>query len=430
MPEPNSHALAKRKKFTEILDEITAVTATIETPDETDEKKFPGNTPENREKLVKLLKDGKELKASIEQDDDILGLQSFANDPILNTPAGHDGAFAQKWTPEKSLGDQFIESDAYKSSIAGGKFAHNGKRVSVDAKGFLFTPGGQKATFTTAGGGLDSTVNYVTPPGGMVLVEQQRLTIRDLLPVGQTTMNSVPYIREVSFTNAADMVAEEGEKPEATLVTEDVAAPVKKIAVLIKVTDEMFADFPMMRDYVNTRLRFMVEAKEEQQLLNGTGAGNQITGLLQTSGIQTQALSTDIAETTMKAITKVRSVGFFEPTGAVFHPNDWEQVRLLKDLSGQYYGGGPFTGPYGVGGIAKDFIWGLPVVVTTAIAEGTGLIGAFRLGAQIWQREGVKVEAFDQNEDDVNFNRVTVRVEERLALTVYRPLAFCKLTGI
>jgi HK97 family phage major capsid protein len=226
------------------------------------------------------------------------------------------------------------------------------------------------------------------------------------------------------------MVGEEGEKPEATLVTEDVAAPVKKIAVLIKVTDEMFADFPMMRDYVNTRLRFMVEAKEEQQLLNGTGAGNQITGILQTSGIQTQALSTDIAETTMKAMTKVRSTGFFEPTGAVFHPNDWEQVRLLKDLNGQYFGGGPFTGAYGNNGIAKDSIWGLPVVVTTAIAEGTGLIGAFRLGAQIWQREGVKVEAFDQNEDDVNFNRVTVRVEERLALTVYRPLAFCKLTGI
>jgi HK97 family phage major capsid protein len=428
---PNEHALAKRKKFNEVLAEIATLTATIETPDEADEKKFPGNTPENREKLAKLLSDGEDLRKSIEQDTAILGLQKFANDPILNPPAGHDGAFAQRWQPQKSLGEQFIESEAYKGAIVGGKFAHNGKRVSVDAKGFLFDPPGSKATFTTTGGGLDSTVNYVTPPGGgIVLVEQQRLTIRDLLPVGQTTMNSIPYIKETSFTNAADMVAEEGEKPEATLATEDATAPVKKIAVLIKVTDEMFADFPMMRDYVNTRLRFMVEAKEEQQLLNGTGAGNQITGILQTSGIQTQALSTDIAETTMKAITKIRSVGFFEPTGAVFHPNDWEAVRLLKDSNGQYYGGGPFTGAYGVGAIAKDSLWGLPVVVTTAIAEGTGLVGAFRLGAQIWQREGVRVEAFDQNEDDVNFNRVTVRVEERLALTVYRPLAFCKLTGI
>ena len=114
----------------------------------------------------------------------------------------------------------------------------------------------------------------------------------------------------------------------------------------------------------------------------------------------------------------------------VIHPTDWQLLRLAKDQNNQYFGGGPFTGPYGVGGIAGDAYWGLKVVVTTAIAAGTALVGAFKLGAQIWQREGVKVETFNQNEDDVNFNRVTVRVEERLALTVYRPLAFCTVTSI
>ena len=286
---------------------------------------------------------------------------------------------------------------------------------------------GVKATFDAASTGLLTDVNYSAGP---VLVEQQRLTIRDLLPVGQTTQSQVNFIKETSFTNAADMVAEEGLKPEATFVLEDATVPVRKIAVTGKVTDEMWNDFPMLRDYVNMRLRFMVEAKEEQQLLNGTGAGQQITGILQTSGIQTQALATDIGITTYKAITKIRSIGMFEPTGAVFHPNDWEQVRLLQDLNGQYYGGGPFTGAYGNNGIARDSIWGLPVVITTAITEGTGLVGAFRLGAQIWQREGINVEATNTNEDDFVYNRMTIRVEERLALAVYRPLAFCKLTGI
>lgn len=409
----------KSARLKAILEEVTTLTADMETDSE------KNDTPENQQKLADLLAEGENLKTNIENANKILGFKSFLEDPV-GTPLGGDGAFSQEFTREKSLGEQFIESEGYKKSIESGKTVIDGK-FSLEAKGFLF-PAGQKATFTTSATGLDSTVNYL---GGMVMVEQQRLTIRDLLAVGQTTMNSIPYIAETSFTNAADMVAEEGEKPEATLATEDRTAPVKKIAVVIKVTDEVFADFPMMRDYVNSRLRFMVLAKEEQQLLNGTGVGAQITGLLQTSGIQTQAQGSDTnADAIHKAITKVRATGFYEPDAIVINPTDWQLLRLAKDQNNQYYGGGPFTGTYGVGGIAGETYWGLKVVVTTAIAAGTALVGAFKLGAQIWQREGVKVEAFDQNEDDVNFNRVTVRVEERLALTVYRPLAFCTVTGI
>lgn len=406
----------KAAKLNEILDQITTLTDEMETdPTKND-------TAENREKMTALLTEGETLRKSIEQDNSILGLRNFLTEPDGKTPLGGDGVISQPFTGEKSLGEQFVEAEAYKNVIKDGKVASFGK-FGVDLKGFLF-PQGRKATFTTTAGGLDSTVNYVNV-GGIILVEQQRLTVRDLLAVGQTSMNSIPYIKETSFTNAADMVAEEGEKPEATLATEDATAPVKKIAVVLKVTDEMFADFPMMRDYVNSRLRFMVLAKEEQQLLNGTGVGSQITGILQTSGIQTQAQGSDTnADAIHKAITKVRSTGFYDPDALVIHPTDWQLLRLAKDSTGQYFGGGPFTG------IAGDSYWGLKVVVTTAITAGTALVGAFKFGGQIWQREGVKVEAFDQNEDDVNFNRITVRVEERLALAVYRPLAFCTVTSI
>lgn len=413
--------IEKQKRLTELIDEVAAITDSIETDEKND-------TADNRDKMKALLAEGERLTESIKFEQQISGFKSFVTEPAGKSPLGGDGVISQPFTNEKTLGEQFVESEAYKAATQGGKVSAN-MRFGFDAKGFMF-PAGRKATFTTTAGGLDSTVNYVQT-GGMIMVEQQRLTIRDLLAVGQTTMNSIPFIKETSFTNYADMVAEEGEKPEATLATEDATAPVKKIAVLIKVTDEMFADFPMMRDYVDSRLRFMVLAKEEQQLLNGTGSGSQITGILQTSGIQTQAQGSDTnADAIHKAITKVRSTGFYEPDALVIHPTDWQLLRLAKDQNNQYFGGGPFTGPYGVGGIAGDAYWGLKVVVTTAIAAGTALVGAFKLGAQIWQREGVKVETFNQNEDDVNFNRVTVRVEERLALTVYRPLAFCTVTSI
>jgi HK97 family phage major capsid protein len=413
------------KRLQEVLDEVTTLTAEMET----DEAK---NTPENQDKLKALLTEGTEIKSNIETGDQILGLKSFLTEPL--TPKGGDGEFSQRFEGAKSIGEMFIESAQYSELVKDGK-APSKFKIAVDVKGFLFPgPGGQKATFTSTGTGLDSTVNYVNT-GGMIMIEQQKLTIRDLLSVGETTMASIPYVRETLFTNAADTVAEEGQKPEATLTTDDATAPVKKIAVLIKVTDEVFADFPMMRDYVNSRLRFMVLQREEDQLLNGSGVGANITGILQTTGLLTQPRGADTnADAIFKAITKVRtpaaSVAGYEPDALVIHPTDWQSLKLAKDANNQYYGGGPFTGPYGVGGIVGDTFWGLRVVVTTAIAQGTCLVGAFKLGAQIWQREGVKVEAFDQNEDDVNFNRVTVRVEERLGLAVYRPSAFCTVTSL
>lgn len=368
----------------------------------------------DKEKLDALLLECNNLKSEIENLQGLTALEDFRN-------GDQKGAqFVPGVHKPKTLGEQFVTSDAYKARFDGKSLKPGRGAASVEAKGF-FKPYEQKATFDTAGGGLDSTVNYQYGP---VLVEQQPLTVADLFAQGQTTLNSIPYIKETSFTNAADTVAEGAEKPEATFATEDATAPVKKIAVLGKVTDEMFADFPMMRDYVNQRLVFMVKAKEEQQLLNGTGVGSQILGVMQ-QDIQSQPKGADtVIDAIFKAITKIRSVGFFEPDAIVVHPNDWQDIRLAKDGNDNYYGGGPFGPMYG------DTLWGLRVVVTTAITEGTALVGAFKMGGQVWRREGITVEATNTHEDDFAFNRQTIRVEERLALTIYRLLAFCKVTGI
>ena len=419
----------KRKAFTEKVAEIDALEAVVDAEG--------GDTPENREKFKSLLSEADTIRKSIEQDETILGLKSFLKEPAHESKAygrgAGDGSFSQPFEGIKSLGDQII--DQY---VAAGE--QKGVSQSFEAKGFFTTaaaiPDAFKATFDTTAAGLDTSRNYVTPPGGIVLIEQQRLTIRDLIPVGQTTQNTVYFPKETIYTNAADTVAEEGEKPEATLDIESASAPVKKIAVLIKVSDEMWDDFPMLRDYVNSRLRFMVEQKEEDQLLNGSGAGNNITGILNTAGIQTQAEGADVpVDAIFKAMTKIKTpaanIGGYNPSGIVMHPTDVELIRLSKDLNGQYYGGGPFTGAYGVGPFTSAFrLWGLPVVETTAITAGTALVGDFRMGAQIFQRTGIDVKTFDQNEDDVNFNRKTIRVEERLALAVYRPSAFCTVTSI
>jgi HK97 family phage major capsid protein len=239
---------------------------------------------------------------------------------------------------------------------------------------------------------------------------------------GTTTLGAVPYIKESSFANAATTVAENGEKPEATFATEEVIAPVKKIAVVGRVSDELFADYPAMQSYVDGRLRYMVAAKEEDQILNGNGTGSNLTGILNTSGVLFQNSATGtLIDNIHQAITKVRAEGFFEPDAIVIHPNDWQSLRLAKDNDDQYYSQGPFAQ------IGGNSIWGLPAVITTAIAEGTQLVGAFRLGAQLFYKNGVTVEASNSDGDDFTYNRMAIRVEERVALAVFRPTAFCAI---
>lgn len=272
---------------------------------------------------------------------------------------------------------------------------------------------------------------------GVVTLGLRVLTVKDLILPGQTNATTIRYIREVSFTNYATTVAEAAAKPQAQFEYAEVDAPVKKIAGYVKMPDELLADYAGVASFINMRLPYMVERTEEDQLLNGDGTGNNLTGILNTSGIQTQARGTDTrADAIFKALTNIRfgtglAEGGWEPDGVVVNPLDWENLRLAKDANNQYYGGGPFTAAYGNGALIQmESIWGKPCVVTPAIAAGTALAGAFRLGSQYFQRQGMTVEMTNSDQDDFIKNRVTVRAELREALAVYRPVGFCQITGL
>jgi HK97 family phage major capsid protein len=106
-------------------------------------------------------------------------------------------------------------------------------------------------------------------------------------------------------------------------------------------------------------------------------------------------------------------------------------LRLSKDSNGQYSSGGPFLGQYGVGGFTNvGMIWGLRAVVTVSIAQGTALVGAFKYGGQIFRRQGLTLETTNTDQDDFIKNLHTIRAEERLALAVFKPAAFCSVTNI
>lgn len=252
----------------------------------------------------------------------------------------------------------------------------------------------------------------------------RRPVVADLLPNGTIAQPQFIYMEETTATNNAAPVAEGAQKPESALAFEEKTAQVRKIATVLPVTDELFQDAPAMRSYVQGRMTVFLQLAEENQILNGNGTPPALEGIYDNSGIQSQAKGADtIPDAIYKAATKIEVNSFLSPTGVVIHPNDWQRVRLLKDSAGNYLFGSPLAGDI-------ERIFGYAVVKTQATAEGKALVGAWDTAAMILRRTGISFAVSTEHAEFFIYNKLMLRIEERLALPVFRPKGFCEVTGL
>jgi HK97 family phage major capsid protein len=70
-----------------------------------------------------------------------------------------------------------------------------------------------------------------------------------------------------------------------------------------------------------------------------------------------------------------------------------------------------------------DRLWGLPLVVSKAIAEHTALVGDFSQ-VSLFVREGLSLRMSDSDQDAFIRNEVVFLVEGRWGLAVWAPSAF------
>jgi HK97 family phage major capsid protein len=325
------------------------------------------------------------------------------------------------------LGD-FVNSKAYQrikdGSGRGQNWSSGPVEVGLQTKGTV--------TEGTVAGGL--TPAEYQP--GIVSKLFQPIGLSDYFGQATTGASHYRYVVEGTATNAAAGVAEGGAKPESTLVYSEVDEPVKKIATSLPVSDELLEDAESFQGYLNGRLTNFVQQEEERQLLRGAGT-DELVGIVGRSGVNTlgtAAAGTIMAEHILKAATGSRGSAFVDPDTIVLHPTNWQTLRLSKDTTGQYLGGGPWTGSYGqpgqvsTGYFSSAPIWNMNVWVTTAIGSGTALLGSFKQAAQIVRRGGPSVEVSNAHSDFFVKNLNMVRAESRLALAVFRPASFVTLT--
>lgn len=297
----------------------------------------------------------------------------------------------------KSAGQQLAESETLKAFLA--KRSQSSVRMEINS--------------------VDLDTTLITPQRDREIVrpERERMTIRDLLSVGQTTSNSIEYVRQSGFTNAAKFVSEGAQKPYSDLAYELKTTNVRTLAHLFKVTRQAWDDAAVLRSDIDNEGRYGLDVVEEGAILEGDGAGQNLLGLIPQADTFDRGVSGDSKlDTILRAKTQVR-LNFYEPNGLVIHPADYEEMMLTKATdAGVYVFGDPRSG-------GEPNPWGMSVVVTTAIDEGDFLIGDFRRAATIYDRMGTEVLISSENADDFEKNMLTVRIEKRLALAVKRPNA-------
>lgn len=254
---------------------------------------------------------------------------------------------------------------------------------------------------------------------------RRELTIRDLITVRRTTSDTVEFVRQTSRTNNAAAVAEataasgaSGAKPESAMALEVVQAAVQVIANWMPVTRQAVADVAQMRDIIESELRDNLAETLDSEIVAGNGTPG-FTGIIETSGTQTQAWDTNILTTTRKARTKVRTVGRATPTAYVLHPTDWETIDLLQDNEARYYFGGPAV-------VGTPRLWGLPVVENEAVGVGVGVVGDFRK-AVLFDREDTQILVSDSHSDFFIRNLLAILAELRAAFGVLQPSAFVEM---
>lgn len=331
----------------------------------------------------------------------------------------------------KNLGLEVVNSAQFKAAMA-----PFGGRVPEKAR-FQTDPIPVKGLFT--GGDSTSAGVFVTAEDTGILeaLGRRPLTIRDLISVRRTGSDTVEYVVQTAHTNAAASVPEAtstgalgdgtggtstlitgGYKPEGSWAFERKTATVKTIAEWVPATKRALADVAQLEGLIRDELAADIREEEENQILLGDGSGEDLDGIFNTSGIQTQAFDNDIFRTVRKAITKARVVGRVVPNGVALHPEDVETVDLAREgtNSGQFLGAGPFS-------MGPRTLWGLPVVESEAIPAGRGLVGDFSK-AVLWDREQTTVTMTDSHADFFIRNMVAVLAEERVAFGVVRPTAF------
>ncbi len=338
-------------------------------------------------------------------------------------PANGSTATSQGTFSPLEYGERFTASDAYvkfrtavqsgaKLEVAWGSEFKNGVEVMTrkEAKDSHFGVRQRAVTLTN----LPWSQRQ---PDQFVPLAARPVVLLDMISMATTDSVSIDYQQQTARTDAAAATAYGTLLPEHSLTVINVNVVVSRIGAYTYVTEAQLQDEGQLQDLIDADLMGDYERSVEYQIVNGTGT--PWNGILNTSGINTQARGTDTwLDCVHKGITQIR-LAFGEPNAVGLHPTDLQSLTLQKDSLGNYL--------FKIG--EPPNIWGLRPVPTPVFPQGTGVVADWRW-ATIWTRQGVAVMASSEHADLFLRGQIAVKAEGRAAFGCKRPVWFTSLTGL
>lgn len=324
----------------------------------------------------------------------------------------------------KSLGRHFVESGIFAEIKSIGR--GNDKPLSIERK-----------SITSLAASAGALVEAYRDPE--VYTNPQRpIRVRDLVPTVTTDTGSIEVVRQLAVTNNAgpqgtvagigggELVA----KNQSNMRWEEVTYPVRTMAHWVPASRQVLADAPMLQSLIDTELVYGLDLLSDAQLLYGTGAGQNVTGIMVDpavpsvgelpAGTATADIPSAMIDHIRAAVTAMQTNEYYNPNGIVLNPADWGLLETAKASDGHYL---MIQFPANGG---DQRIWRMPVIVTNAMNQGEFVLGDWRLGAKLYAREDISVRISESHAGFFVQNAVAILAEERYAFAVNRPLAFVK----
>jgi HK97 family phage major capsid protein len=191
----------------------------------------------------------------------------------------------------------------------------------------------------------------------------------------------------------------------------------------------MLNDTPQLSSYLSARVPGKVLSIEDNEILNGDGSSPNLDGLFTdgaafvtgSGGAFYQSIESANEYDVLVAALNQLALANYSADTILLNPTDLHKIILLKSTANEYLRQQVFSG-------VQPSIMGIPVTVNTAVTAGKFLVGNLAQATQLWIRENLAVSF--SREDSTNFRDgfVTVKAQERAALTNYLPNAIVQGT--
>jgi len=310
-----------------------------------------------------------------------------------------------------------MKSETFKSKAVASSLKSQISEVMEDNKTSISAVSKEKSvkmTIKAAGdittANIDGSIPNTYRPD-IVPMPYEMVHVRNIFPVTPSDTDSYHFYRHAGGEGAVAFQTNEGTAKaqlDADLVEDTVN--LNYLAGFVRVSRKMLKNFSALRTHIS---RWLPEEYYKAEDAQAATALATATGTPNTSG-------TNLIERIMLTVGSQKQANY-NVNMIVVDGNSWANILLTKSGTSEEYtmpGGSVVVSPAG-----QVLICGIPVYTASWVGADKALVGDSRY-FEIIQSEGLSLQFFDQDADNVTKNKVTARIEASVGFALIDPAAF------